>query len=303
MLRQIYKNKYFKPTLIAMTISIILFALFSLYRKQKPTQKNTYPKILWIYWDKEELPHNIKLIKDYNNDKLKDWDLRYLNINTLKEYIPESAYHAKYYDLVSANKSDWIRLYLLYTYGGCWLDAGIIVNNSTALNDIYNTSVSTNSSLTVFKNVPPDATFKHVSGTNLPLLIDSWFILAPQGSPIVKAWLHEFTTAISSGFLNYKRKIMKEGTNLSKIGGTDPDDTYLMVHMCIQHVLQKKLQTIPPIMILDASVSMFKIQNMCNWDNDCLVDKLNNDPKSKTLPYIKLINSNRKNNIDKFFQS
>jgi len=260
-----------------------------------------YKKILWIYWDSEELPKTIKQIRDYNRAQLSGWDVRFLNINTLKNYIPESAYNPKYFNLVSANKSDWIRLFIIYHYGGCWMDAGIIVNNGEALNSIYESSVSKSVELTVFKNVKPGVTFKHISGVDLPLVIDSWFILAPKHSTLVKLWLDEFNKAIDMGFLNYKRAIIKDGTDISRIHSPNPDDTYLMVHMCIQHVLQKRVPVLPLIMMLDAKTSMLKLQNDCKWDDKCLADKLNDDPRTKDLPFIKLTNANRTHSIDKFF--
>jgi hypothetical protein len=103
------------------------------------------------------------------------------------------------------------------------------------------------------------------------------------------------------GFLNYKRKLINEQTNISKIHFKNEEDTYLMVHMCIQHVLQKKLTYVPSLIILDSGTSMLKIQNSCNWKDDCIADKINNDPESKNLPFIKLTGSNRESNIDKYF--
>jgi hypothetical protein len=260
-----------------------------------------YPKIIWIFWDSDKLPKIIQQIKDYNKNKLKGWDVRFMNLNTVRDYIPDSAYPANYNDLVPANKSDWMRLYLLNKYGGCWLDAGIIINDTTILNKIYNESVVTSSDLTVFKSSSKN--FRHKTGIEIPLIIDSWFILAPVGSQIIQAWLDEITYAIDIGLLQYKRKVIKEGTNISRIQFKDENDTYLTVHICIEHVLQKKLETIPRMLILSSKDSMFKIQNECNWDNDCISHRMNNDPDSKMLPYIKLISKNRTMNLDKFFSS
>jgi hypothetical protein len=260
-----------------------------------------YPKIIWIFWDSDKLPKIIQQIKDYNKNKLKGWDVRFMNLNTVRDYIPDSAYPANYNDLVPANKSDWMRLYLLNKYGGCWLDAGIIINDTTILNKIYNESVVTSSDLTVFKSSSKN--FRHKTGIEIPLIIDSWFILAPVGSQIIQAWLDEITYAIDIGLLQYKRKVIKEGTNISRIQFKDENDTYLTVHICIEHVLQKKLETIPRMLILSSKDSMFKIQNECNWDNDCISHRMNNDPHSKMLPYIKLISKNRTMNLDKFFSS
>jgi len=288
--------KYIFTIIVCILILTIVITTIQSYRIHMK-----YPKIIWIFWDSDKLPKIIQQIKDYNKNKLKGWDVRFMNLNTVRDYIPDSAYPANYNDLVPANKSDWMRLYLLNKYGGCWLDAGIIINDTTILNKIYNESVVTSSDLTVFKSSSKN--FRHKTGIEIPLIIDSWFILAPVGSQIIQAWLDEITYAIDIGLLQYKRKVIKEGTNISRIQFKDENDTYLTVHICIEHVLQKKLETIPRMLILSSKDSMFKIQNECNWDNDCISHRMNNDPDSKMLPYIKLISKNRTMNLDKFFSS
>ena len=288
--------KYIFTIIVCILILTIVITTIQSYRIHMK-----YPKIIWIFWDSDKLPKIIQQIKDYNKNKLKGWDVRFMNLNTVRDYIPDSAYPANYNDLVPANKSDWMRLYLLNKYGGCWLDAGIIINDTTIFNKIYNESVVTSSDLTVFKSSSKN--FRHKTGIEIPLIIDSWFILAPVGSQIIQAWLDEITYAIDIGLLQYKRKVIKEGTNISRIQFKDENDTYLTVHICIEHVLQKKLETIPRMLILSSKDSMFKIQNECNWDNDCISHRMNNDPDSKMLPYIKLISKNRTMNLDKFFSN
>lgn len=260
-----------------------------------------YPKIIWIYWDSKELPRVVQQTRDYNKDKFKGWDVRWLNDTTVNQYIPANMYPNNYITLIPAHKSDWIRLYLLHTYGGCWLDAGIIINSKEAFDDIYNQSILKTSQLTVFKTSASKATFKHSSGVDLPLVIDNWYILCPKNSLIVKMWFDEFTYAINIGLLNYKRQVINEGTDISKIHFKNEEDVYLTEHICIQHILQKKVKTLPSMYILHSADSMFKLQDICKWKHDCIIDKLNNDPISRQLPYIKLTSDTRKANIDGFF--
>lgn len=282
----------YKKVLIGLLIIIVIIAVF-LYMGGKK-------KILWLYWDKEELPHTIHLIKQYNQKNIKSWDVRYINNKNIKDYIPREAYPEKYGDLVSANKSDWLRLYIIYNYGGCWLDMGVIINDSRRFNDIYDNHVKNSSEITFFKTVKHDGYFSK-NGTRLPLVVDSWYILANRHSSIIKQWLDEFTYATNLGLLNYKRKVLSEGTDLSHIYFKNEEDTYLSVHICIQYILQKKLTVLPKITFIDSADSMFKLQGLCNWEDRCLADKLLNDPLSKQLPFIKLTSSNRTHNIDGFF--
>ena len=287
-MKPIYKN-----ILIGLVIIAVLAVLAAVFL-------NKGKKILWLYWDKEQLPHTIQLIKKHNKKNITSWDVRYINNTNIEEYIPRHAYPEKFGDLVSANKSDWIRLYIIYNYGGCWLDMGVIINDGQKFNDMYDNHVKNASELTVFKTVKDDWYFNK-SGIRLPLVVDSWYILADRGSRLVKQWLDEFTYATNFGLLNYKRKVLSEGTDLSQIYFKNEEDTYLTVHICIQYILQKKLTVLPKMTIIDSGASMLKLQGLCNWDDKCLANMLLNDPLSKQLPFIKLTSSNRSHNIDGFF--
>jgi Capsular polysaccharide synthesis protein len=258
------------------------------------------PKVAWIYWDSLDLPKTIQQIKENTYRQLPGWTVHFLNKDTLRQYI--TAFPRNYDTLKSQAQSDWIRLYLLNTYGGLWLDAGIIINKGRTIDAIYNRSLTTASEMTVFEN--SKERFTHSSGLSLPLVIDSWFIMAPKGSSVVGKWLREFEEAIEIGFLNYKRKAIRNGVNLSGIYFTDETDAYLTVHICIEKILQKDLPILPPIILIDSNKSMFKIQNKCNWNEKCIVDTIHGDPSAKQLPFIKLTGSNRAAGLDltQYFQ-
>lgn len=248
------------------------------------------PKVAWLFWDKLNLPHKIELIKAYNAPKLVGWTVHYLNPITLGDFIPADAYPKMYNTLIPAHKADWIRLYLLHKYGGCWIDMGIIINSKTKFNEIYTKSVQVQPDITVFQN--SDKTFTHSSGVKIPLSIDNWFIMAPQGSIIISAWLKEFTKALDMGFLNYKRMIVAAETNVSEFYNKNDNDVYLTMHACIQNLLHN-MKTIPKILYFNSKNSMYKLQKVCHWAESCLAQKLA-EPAALKLPYIKLTRSNRR---------
>ena len=252
------------------------------------------PKIIWIYWDSPDLPKAIQQIKENTYKKLSNWTIHFLNKYTVRQYI--SSFPKNYSTLQTAHQADWIRLYLLVHYGGLWLDAGIIINKGNAIDEIYNRTLETGSELTVFGNI--EKQFRHSSGASLPLVIDNWFIMAPKGSPIVIKWLDEFEEAIKIGFLNYKRKAIQNGVNMSAIYFADETDSYLTQHICIEKILQKDLPVLPQMIIVDANSSMFKINKNCKWNAKCIVDTIHNDPSVKELPFIKLISSTRAAGLD-----
>lgn len=245
------------------------------------------PKIVWIYWDSDK-PLLIKQIEENTHKKLSSWDVRYLDKDSVSQYI--SDFPEKFYSLNKMHQSDWIRLKLLDLYGGCWIDAGIIINDGLAIDRIHIKSAKAKSQLTVFKSC--SGHFTTASGLSIPLAIDNFFIMAPQSSRVIKLWLSEFEKAISIEFLNYKIKAFSDGIDLSNIYFKSEDDVYLTQHICIERVLQE-MTDYPPMIIMNSGYFMYKIQLDCNWDDELTHKKILNDPNTKKIPYIKLIKRNR----------
>jgi len=243
------------------------------------------------------MPTLIRQIQQYNSLRLLAWNVHLLNKRTVYSYIPRSAFPAKYAELSVQHKSDWIRLYLLAHYGGCWLDASIILND-LSLDAIWQDSVDKSSVFTAFAT--GSETYTHPSGKTMPLVIDNWFIMAPQGSDIVRRWFEEYTSAIQMGFLEYKRKAKQEGVDIHAIQFHGEEDVYLTQHICIQKVFQKDIQTMPPIILLHSSDSMLNIQEGCSWDASCIESRLLH-PAAKQLPYIKLTGSERNLKLSSYF--
>jgi hypothetical protein len=307
---------------------IMLIILFIVYFIAKSLYKDVkmYPKNIWMFWDTKTLPPIIEKIKKYNEPKLKNWDVRFLNAETVYNYIPKEEFPSGYDKLIPAHKADWIRMYLLYKYGGCWIDCGIIINDKNAIDKIYNQAVSEKAHLVVFKGKFKNKlnNFIHISGTKIPLYIENWFIYAPTNSVMIKLWLEEFTQAIQMGFLKYKKFIINEKINVSRLFNSDTD-VYKTQHGCIQYILQKKIKHLPHIIFLNSLKSMLKLQleecvteeNKKKYYKDnknvneaelkkimianCVNDKMINDKSVKKIPYIKLTRHDRKRDISKFF--
>jgi len=257
------------------------------------------PKTVWVYWDSETLPPLIARIRTYNAERLHGWTVRWLHRGILPSYIPEAAFPVGYETLSVQHKADWIRLYLLNRYGGCWLDAAIVLNDPTALDRIWSQSVVQRSALTAFAT--GTKTFVHSSGTTLPLVVDNWFLLAPRGSEVIRRWFSEYTAAVEMGFLAYKRKAVLDGVNISGIRFRSEEDIYLTQHICIEKILQKDLPILPSMVFLHSKDSMFRLQLECGWKEDCFRHRFL-EPATKNLPYIKLIGANRDTSLLPYFE-
>jgi len=270
-----------------MKIRILIFISFLLLITLAFLSSYSLPKIIWLYWDTPERPTLVQQIYDYNKDKLRGWDVRFLNKTDLPKYISDSDYPKNYSLLSTPHQADWIRLYLLKHYGGCWTDASIIFNDFSVMDRLYTQSVSIRSQLTGFS-------FKRTH-----LYIENWFIMAPKNSSVISLWFQEYTKAVEMGFMNYKHRLFDLGVNLSKIYKRHTDDVYLTQHACIQYVLQKQFLFTPPMIILPAEDAMLKIRQECNYDCKCTMNTIRDKPEeARRLPFIKLVGCDRDTGID-----
>jgi hypothetical protein len=296
--------KYIKNIIILIIILLSLISLLIYYFFFTPLElfKDEYilPRIIWIFWDTEELPKNISLIFNNNKNKLYNWDIKLLNNNNLKDYLDITIFPKKYNDFSAQHKADLIRLKLLKQYGGVWIDAGIIINNTDELENIFKQSIDDKNELTAFTLIEKDNSYKYHQ------YIENWFLIAPKNSKIISLWLEEFEKAFEMGFDEYGKYI----TDIIKINICDnitQYGSYLTQHKALQVVLQNKINYEsnnyePKILLLKSEDSMFKLQTECNWDIECIKSKFENNIDIKKIPYIKLVGSTRQNlNLDTYF--
>jgi hypothetical protein len=288
-----------KQLLYLLFIIVLIGSIFIIFnnkvREKYSNINNGYniPKIMWSFWDNEQLPEQIQLIHENRSKKLEKtgWKLYMLNSNNVKDYIDLTTLPKNFNKLIIQHKADYYRLLLLQKYGGVWIDASIIINDPDAINNLYNESVQKRSEFTGFTLEPVPG------GTDRSKYIENWFIMAPINSEIINKWLLEFTSAIEGGFDDYIPRVKQEGVHIvERIG------SYLTQHACMQTVLQKRLGRPANIILNDAEKDMFKIQTDCNWDLNCLFDKFkNNASEIRKIPYIKLRGGDRDFDIKEYF--
>jgi len=81
-----------------------------------------FNKTIWSFWEGPDSDLLLKCRKSWEK-YLPDWNIKILNYDTIEQYnmkLPST-----FYEMGKAMQSDYIRLNLLYNYGGIWLDATI----------------------------------------------------------------------------------------------------------------------------------------------------------------------------------
>lgn len=255
-----------------------------------PVKTYIVPKIIWSYWNDHNIPKDVQLILDHRAQVLDSYKHIVLYEDTLADYIDEPP-PANYDTLTShANKTDWMRLTLLKKYGGCWMDASIIVNDAAGFDKLYEEAYRKQVELSAF--YLENATYRGDPYT----YIESCFLIAPKGSQLIRKWQKEFCYAITIGFNQYRKQVIHRIKNSDKIG------VYLTIHTTLQIVL-KDCWFMPNILLYRAEDTIFKLRDECGWDNEkayeCVMNKLSTDKTiHRRIPYIKLTNAERKTGID-----
>ena len=103
-------------------------------KNYKPQEKQENQNIIWQYWHQgeENAPELVKKclesVKKYESDR----KIVVLSYDTIKDYIDLPKI---YHDLLEQGKmkiahfSDIVRVYLLTTYGGCWIDSTLYLSD------------------------------------------------------------------------------------------------------------------------------------------------------------------------------
>jgi hypothetical protein len=274
-----------KKKILFLLLIFVLILFYFLYRREGFSDYSSYllPKIFWTHWHDKNFPDYI----EKNVEKWKklnpDWDAHLLTTDEMLAIIPQEEIPPKFKEFGHAAQSDWIRLKLLSLHGGCWMDSGIILNSS--LEPLWKECSDAKADLLIFTLDALGSNPKYPVG-------ESWFIMAPQQSPVISLWFKEFDTAMKVGFQEYKKLLQSEGVDLQRIFGSQ-EETYLTIHACFQKVIQKLLPD-AKIVYKRAEDSMLKIQNDCKFDADCIHRNLQDIQAVKKLPYVKLRGCDRK---------
>ena len=250
-------------------------------------------KNIFCFWNSDNIPPLVsECIKNFKK-KLPEWNIILLNEKTIHIFIDETEFPKKYNKLTIPQKSDWIRLILLYKYGGLWMDSSIIINVPSEINYMYDKVFKENYQLAgySFNNL--------IYSFDKYYSFESWFMISKKNSDIIYKWLKEYEYAIEIGFENYQVNIM----SLHNISNY-LFDNYWIVYTCFQNVILKNNELYKTIFIKDCNQDMFSYYNLFNiiGVSRMLLDK--------NMKNIKLINNERqiinnlflKDIIDKYFR-
>lgn len=170
------------------------------------------PKIIWTYWDTEEVPEIVKLSMKSWRKTSPNYFINLMNQKNIEEFVslPEN-----WKRLPSYRQSDIIRLRLLEKYGGVWIDASTIL-----LEDLDNFISKDN--LTLF--ITPSSSLENP-------VFENWFISAPLNNKVIKMWIEEVLLALQ----NTNKYIHDSNVYNVEITG---DVNYLICHLSLKNIYE-----------------------------------------------------------------
>lgn len=173
--------------------------------------------LVWTYWHTEQVPPIVEGCLHSWRRHNTNWQIECLNYNSMLRLIQQHGDRLPrgFAELSHPHQADYFRLWLLYHFGGLWLDATIL---STA-------------PLKLPENSRELCGF---SASWSAEVMENWAIYAPRARHSqVGAWLQEYSVAIVMGFSQYQ-KLFDQQQNISlhlrqKVRSKLP---YLTQHAC-----------------------------------------------------------------------
>lgn len=143
-------------------------------------------KQIFTYWHSDELPLLNKLCINSWFLSNPEYKVHIITETNLRNYIP--VFPKGYNKLIIQHKSDYIRMYVLYHYGGIWLDNTVILTDK--IEKIFN--MTTPELMQGFRSFSQE-------------FIENSVLYSPRHNLFLGEWLKTYTKAIVYGIQNFYR--------------------------------------------------------------------------------------------------
>lgn len=240
------------------------------------------PKLIWMYWDGCEQPKIVKLCIKQCQFYNPSYKINVLNSSNLEQFVSKRIIDLSKILGLQQHKADLIRLAVLYSYGGIWLDASIIVrksfDNFIKQGEIYDfvgfyTDYNT---LPEFKNISP--------------VVENWMFCSIKHCLFIHDWLNEFLRMFTfSSIDDYVDDLKNKGINPQ---GLYNSIGYHIVYFSAQSLLQTQREKYN-IHLIKCDDTVYKLQVENSWKELISMKKLL-DGECKDQPLTKLISCDRK---------
>lgn len=223
-------------------IIILIITLFFIFIKKNYIEKLDFvPKIIWAYWDSNNLPELVQLCQKNWKKFAPNYDIRLINKEQAKKLVDLPTYWDK---LKPFRQADVFRLKVLEKYGGVWMDASIILLNNP--DNFINQN-----GLTLFTTP---------ASNNENKIFENWFISCPANNDIIKKWWSEVDKALT----NYKDYV-KNSPEKNLVDVENP--YYLVCHLALKNIYENNKDFFRDVKIYDCNETAFYEHKKLGWNN------------------------------------
>lgn len=238
--------------------------------KQKPI-----PKLIWSYWHEEDQPLLVKKCIDNWRRYNKDYTINILHSGNLAKFIIKDQLPGDFSKLKEFRKADWLRVALLRTYGGIWLDASTFLTRS--LDWVMELQQKNNSEFVGF----------YIDGFSTDKdspIIENWFLASAHDSRFIADWYSEFTNeVISRNERDYLKMLRDSGAYIDVVQNIKHPE-YLAMHVAASRITRKKEEY--SLTLLRAEETAFFYLHQFKWSRSKLFIQLALLKANSSVPSI-----------------
>lgn len=210
------------------------------------------PRHIWTYWEGGKIPKSVKMCIESWKKHNPDYEITILNDKLVKKLITFDIELLNIPEKFIQRKSDFVRLFIIESYGGIWIDSSIFCNEPLSWIPMKGYDF--------IGFVSPQTNDDDLT---LPI-IENWFFAAPPKSPLICDWLEEAQTiSLFTTEEDYVEHV--KNTGIDTQGLTLP---YLVMHLALLRITSKNKDKY--IIKLFNSISdngPFKYLNDVGWNS------------------------------------
>jgi hypothetical protein len=268
---------------LALVLGVLIICIIWL-KHQEPFTLQEIPKIVWTYWDSDQLPEFIQKSIDKVKQMNFGWKINVLHPGNIREYLTDTDIFSFKFADTKPRQSDFVRLHVLPKYGGVWCDASIVPQTSFE----WVIDEQKKRGVEFIGYYREGATTK----PEYPV-IESWFFACIPGSDFVSKWRDEFGSMNTlDKETEYKDHVTSRGVDIQDI----PQPDYLNVYLSAQAVMQTMMtpdEIKNKIHVIKAEDGPFKHSVESDWDEPKSMKWLCDQPKHELPDLIKIYGNQR----------
>ncbi|RJS92641.1 glycosyltransferase family 32 protein [Salinisphaera sp. Q1T1-3] len=161
-------------------------------------RSQTIPRQIWLFWETLPAPAFIEACYRDIERKNPHFTVTLLNSRNVASFVPE--FDAWPEDMLPQHKANLLRLYLVFRYGGIWLDSSIILGES--LDWVIEWQEEQKLDFIGFHN-------DRISRSEDEPTIENWFLAAPPGNQFLRSWIDYLSEQAGSGADACYRELIK----------------------------------------------------------------------------------------------